>query len=66
MTNSNGGSAVEEVVKHKLNINRTYECLKRIKENLENCKAGEYSYDRAFMNVLELASVALEHIQEEL
>ena len=57
---------VEEVVKHKLNINRTYECLKRIKENLENCKDGEYSYNRAFNNILELASVALDHIEKEL
>ena len=57
---------IEEVVKHKLNINRTYECLKRIKENLINIEAGEYSYDRAFNNILELATVALEHIQEEL
>ena len=57
---------IEEVVKHKLNINRTYECLNRIKENLINIEAGEYSYDRAFNNILELATVALEHIQEEL
>jgi len=57
---------VEEVVKQKLNINRTYECLMRIKDNLENCKAGEYSYDRAFNNILELANVALEHIEKEL
>jgi len=59
-------SPVEEVVKHKLNINRTYECLKRIKDNLMNIEAGEYSYDRAFNNILELASVALEHIEKEL
>lgn len=57
---------VEEVTKHLLNINGAYDAVKRIKDNLENCKDGEYSYDRAFNNILELANVAIEHLEREL
>ena len=59
-------SQVEEVEKNKLNINKAYECLRQIKKNLENCKDGEYSYNRAFNNIAELTSIALEHIYKEL
>lgn len=57
---------VEEVTKHLLNINGAYLALKQIKLNLENCKDGEYSYDRAFNNILELTNVALEQLGREL
>ena len=57
---------VEEVTKHLKNINGTYHALKQIKRNIENLEAGEYSYDRAFNNILELTNVALEYIQIEL
>jgi hypothetical protein len=43
------------------NVEKVVECLKRIKLNLENCKDGEYSYDRAFNNILEIADVAIEY-----
>jgi len=57
---------IQEVVKHKLNINKTYECLKRIEKNIQDVKDGEYSFQRAFNNILELTDVALEHIYKEL
>ena len=57
---------VDEVVSHLKNINGAYDALKRIKDNIENCKDGEYSYDRAFNNILELTNVALEYIRREL
>jgi hypothetical protein len=48
------------------NIKRVYEILVRIKNNLENVEDGDYSYDRCFNNILELTTVALEHIRREL
>ena len=57
---------VDEVVSHLKNINGAYDALNRIKDNIENCKDGEYSYDRCFNNILELTNVALDYIRREL
>ena len=57
---------VEEVTKCLKNINGAYDALLRIKDNIENVKDGEYSYQRAMNNILELADVALEYIRREL
>lgn len=59
-------SKVEEVTKHLKNINGAYEALRKIKDNIENCKNGDYSYQRCFTNITELANVALEYIRREL
>ena len=60
------GTKVDEVVSHLKNINGAYGALNQIKRNIENLEAGEYSYDRAFNNILELTNVALEYIRKEL
>lgn len=58
--------AVQQVVNKLKNINGAYSALVQIKLNIEKCKDGDYSYDRAFNNIIELTNVALAHIQKEL